>query len=563
MKKRIIWLNMVLLAMLFCHVQTYAQETASQETKVLHISTIETKESDVITPSVLLDGTTVSYRYVDSIYSEKPSGVTGVKAERTKILRQNQATYLSENGSDGWKIGGYFWTEMHTGNYKFTYADTTGFSLQLPSKNYTVTVTFTNPTQNSYQVRCWDERGAQTKERTVYPGKKQKEEFQVSVIDGNLKLFFHPKTDARERSAGYKEIYIESISIKTLPGKNRGTVPTIFLIGDSITDSKSADVFPREGWGQEACYNLGDGKVLSKKKLYNGDSMKSHTEYQMKSLILANWALSGESTKSSWEKGRLDAVLNEVKPGDYVLVMYGHNDSNTRRLGYYVKPEQYKKNLTLFAKGCKERGAACVFLSSVPRYKFVNQKIVTTAPSYKAAMKSAAAASGAVFVDTGKAIEEFMNTIGEGAAKNYYMFLSPGQYPNYLAGYIDKTHFNNKGAKKLAQIILRTVKENPKTPSGLKKLISSPSDYYKDITVGAKNVKLNTVKKKSGKKVNLRYKLTWKKQKNAKYYIIYRYVPSQKTYVKAAVTKRTAYVFQGKWTKEQVKKMKVRAVLGR
>ena len=113
-----------------------------------------------------------------------------------------------------------------------------------------------------------------------------------------------------------------------------------------------------------------------------------------------------------------------------------------------------------------------------------------------------------------------MNTIGDGAAKNYYMFLSPGQYPNYPAGYIDKTHFNNKGAKKLAQIILRTVKENPKTPSGLKKLISSPSDYYKDITVGAKNVKLNTVKKKSGKKVNLRYKLTWKKQKNAKYYII-------------------------------------------
>lgn len=525
-------------------------------------------------PDIMKDGIPVSYQYVTSSYSEIPRGKTGVEAERTRYFGEQQASYLL-NSDNGWTIGGQFWAEMlNADGFEFHYAKTTGFSFGLEDGDYQITVEFKNPEQNGYQVTVWDERSMQTKEIQVAPGSIVKQTFEVSVIDGNLKLFFLPKSEAKSAEEGYKQVYIDSISISTLPKRQKGSIPTLYIAGDSTAHSREKTVYPREGWGQEIYRYLDQGNLYHIKSIFSSDGMTPYTEYRMKSLIVQNWAYSGESVRSTWTKGCFDNILNQIKPGDYVLVQFGHNDNNPRILGGYVKPKQYKEYLILFAKGCQARGAKCVFLSSIPRCKFKNGKAVTTSPEHKAAMKSAAVEAGVPFVDTGKAVEDYISTLGKESALQYYMVLQPGQYANYPKGRTDTTHLNVKGAKKIAQIIAVTLKENKSVPAKIRHLITASSDYYNGINLYAKDVKINTIKsiqygkklKKNGKrekKISTQYKLTWKKQNKAKYYVIYKYVPSKKQYVRLITTRQNSYTFGKQWGKEQVKKMKVKAVLER
>jgi lysophospholipase L1-like esterase len=61
-------------------------------------------------------------------------------------------------------------------------------------------------------------------------------------------------------------------------------------------------------------------------------------------IAVANHAESGESLRSSaWSK-RLDKVLSLMKPGDHLLIQYGHNDEKEKgegveRLPICSKPE--------------------------------------------------------------------------------------------------------------------------------------------------------------------------------------------------------------------------------
>ena len=49
---------------------------------------------------------------------------------------------------------------------------------------------------------------------------------------------------------------------------------------------------------------------------------------------------SGESLGSSTSAHRLDKVLTLIKPGDYLLIQFGHNDMKS------TPPEKYKAMLT-------------------------------------------------------------------------------------------------------------------------------------------------------------------------------------------------------------------------
>lgn len=308
--------------------------------------------------------------------------------------------------------------------------------------------------------------------------------------------------------------------------------------------------------------------------------MTPYTEYAMRSVVIQNWAYSGESTGSFWRKGKFDNLLNEVKPGDYVLVQFGHNDSVRGRISVYTSESEYKKNLMVFAKACQARGAKCIFLSPTPRCVIEGNRIAATLPSYKSAMKSAAFALNVPFVDTGKMVEDYMNTVGKTMARSYYMLFKPGQYPNYPDGIHDKSHFNHTGADKAAHIIAVTLRENKQVPKALTKHITAPSDYYKGVVVDVKKVKVSKkkitlpktkkakkqkVKKQKTKKLKAKkqYVLSWKKQKKAKYYIVYRYLPSKKTYKKVGTTRKETYILEKEWTKKELSNVKVKAVLCR
>src|SRR5690606_37638891 len=87
---------------------------------------------------------------------------------------------------------------------------------------------------------------------------------------------------------------------------------TLFLIGDStLADKPYAGSNPEKGWGQ----------VLP---LYLKDGIK-----------VENHAVNGRSTKSFRNEARWDTVQKRLKPGDYVLIQFGHNDQRIE------SPERY------------------------------------------------------------------------------------------------------------------------------------------------------------------------------------------------------------------------------
>jgi len=76
------------------------------------------------------------------------------------------------------------------------------------------------------------------------------------------------------------------------------SLPTIFVVGDSTARNK-ADL----GWGDHFAHYFDLTKVN-----------------------VANRAIAGRSARSYLNEGAWDKVLAEMKPGDFVLLQWGHND---------------------------------------------------------------------------------------------------------------------------------------------------------------------------------------------------------------------------------------------
>ena len=89
---------------------------------------------------------------------------------------------------------------------------------------------------------------------------------------------------------------------------------TIFVAGDSTAATYATADVPRAGWGQALHAFLGPRTGV------------------------VNEALSGASSKSFADLGRLDRILAAIRPGDVLLVSFGHNDEKVEDPARYTEP---------------------------------------------------------------------------------------------------------------------------------------------------------------------------------------------------------------------------------
>ena len=82
---------------------------------------------------------------------------------------------------------------------------------------------------------------------------------------------------------------------------------TIFIAGDSTAATYSAKQTPMTGWGQ----------VLQ--------------EFTKPGIKVQNRATCGRSTKSFRDEKRWERILRDLKPGDFVMIQFGHNDQKENR----------------------------------------------------------------------------------------------------------------------------------------------------------------------------------------------------------------------------------------
>ena len=165
-----------------------------------------------------------------------------------------------------------------------------------------------------------------------------------------------------------------------------------------------------------------------------------------------NYAQNGRSTKSFIDLGLWDKVYEAVKPGDYVFIQFGHNDSKADDPARYAAPwGAYQDNLRMFVDGVREKGGTPVLLTPVARRWFKEGKLDRNCHAdYPAAMKAVAQEKGVTLLDVTTPTLDWIEGLGDEASKAYFM-ISTGKN--------DNTHLVPAGARKVTEIVCGLLEE--------------------------------------------------------------------------------------------------------
>lgn len=233
----------------------------------------------------------------------------------------------------------------------------------------------------------------------------------------------------------------------------KAALPTFWIVGDSTVKSDA----PKRGWGQDI------GDYFDKKKIN-----------------VVNRAIGGRSSRTFQNEGRWDAVVKELKAGDFVIVQFGHNDA-----GAYDDPKakgrpslkgegeetadvtkkdaqgnDVKETVHTFGwymrKYCtdtKAKGATVILCSMVPHKDWKDGHIQRGEQnSLVKWTKNAAEKNGCLYIDLNDLVALQYEKLGE----------------QTVAGYFDdaRTHTNATGSKVTAEVLAKALKELSGNPLG-------------------------------------------------------------------------------------------------
>jgi len=209
---------------------------------------------------------------------------------------------------------------------------------------------------------------------------------------------------------------------------------TIWMIGDSTMSVKQVKAYPETGWGMP------------------------FTSFWDSAVTVDNRAQNGRSTKTFINENRWQPVVDNLREGDYVFIQFGHNDEVATKASYTTEAE-FKTNLIKYITDTKNKKAIPVLLTPVARRKFdANGKVEGTHEVYSAIVRKVAAENNVVLIDLDKKSQELLQQWGEEKSKYLFNHLLPGEHPNYPEGKEDNTHFNELGARMMAELVLTEIK---------------------------------------------------------------------------------------------------------
>ena len=166
-------------------------------------------------------------------------------------------------------------------------------------------------------------------------------------------------------------------------------------------------------------------------------------DYFKPALQVINLAKSGRSTKTFIKEGLWAAALKE-KPA-YVLIQFGHNDSHDSS-----KPEAtdaattYKDFLRQYIADCRANGARPVLITPMCRRIFSpDGRLKDALLPYAEAMKAVATEMKVPLVDLHTASAQLFEQLGPTGSEKL------ANKPT------DRTHFNEKGAKEMAALVMQ------------------------------------------------------------------------------------------------------------
>ena len=231
---------------------------------------------------------------------------------------------------------------------------------------------------------------------------------------------------------------------------------TIFVIGDSTAANKDTTGGKKErGWAMmlQQCFDANN-------------------------IVVDNHAVNGRSSKSFIGEGRWDKVLKKIKPGDYVIIQFGHNDEKAQPDRHTDPGSTFDANLEKYITETRQRGGTPILMNCVVRRNFFveapqiaddeqlrtstfkdgvkmieGDKLIDTHGLYKEAPKAVARRMNCIFVDANRITHDLEQGLGREASKQLHMWFLPGTEPSEPKGKQDNTHYNILGATTVANLL--------------------------------------------------------------------------------------------------------------
>jgi sialate O-acetylesterase len=224
--------------------------------------------------------------------------------------------------------------------------------------------------------------------------------------------------------------------------------PTLFIIGDSTVRNQSAG---QKGWGDPLV-----------------------ARFDPATIEVVNRAIGGRSSRTFLTEGRWDAVAAQLRPGDFVLIQFGHNDggelfegdrpraslpgnADDTRAGTVAATGKAETVLSFgaylrrFIADTRTKGAVPIVLSPIPRNQWQDGRIQRTDDSYALWARQAAEQGGAIFIDFNALLADRYESLGP---ERTTAIFAPG----------DHTHPNPEGAELNAAVLAEALRDSPLSP---------------------------------------------------------------------------------------------------
>ncbi|MBN2164439.1 MAG: rhamnogalacturonan acetylesterase [Pontiellaceae bacterium] len=329
------------------------------------------------------------------------------------------------------------------------------FAVELPEGNYTVTVAYTSPeAAAAATVKAEARRLMLLKQENS--GEKIRS-FTVNIRRPEIKGGGRVKLNKRETDPEMVAHWDNLLTLEFLPdvkdvaGISIEPVPeaiTVYIAGDSTVTDQRAE--PWSGWGQ---------------------ALPSFFE---PGVAVANYAESGRALFSFlWEK-RLEKILSEIKPGDYLFIQFGHNDQKDKREG--AGPfTTYKQELEQYIAAVEAKEAHAVLVTPMERRRWNGGKPTETLTDYAAAIRQVGAEKKVPVIDLHAMSLRFYAALGEADSTKAFVHYPANSFPNQDKALKDDTHHNVYGAYELARCVVEGIKSE--VPELAKKLRSDVGTF--------------------------------------------------------------------------------------
>lgn len=218
---------------------------------------------------------------------------------------------------------------------------------------------------------------------------------------------------------------------------------TVYMIGDSTMADKPLDDNPERGWGQ-LFPRLFDSTVT-----------------------VENHAMNGRSTRSFLAENRWQPILDKLRPGDYVIIQFGHNDEKPEKTDRYTPPADYRKNLIRFASETLAKKAHPILCTPIVRRRFDKDgKFYDEHGVYPGIVREVARQLDVPLLDMHRRTQDLLVALGPEKSKELFLWIGPGVYKSLPDGRQDNTHFGDYGAKTMAAIAADLLREQASPLAG-------------------------------------------------------------------------------------------------